>query len=145
MSTLREGAKRYEAIGTEGQGAAAVMAWLKAAEARERVNDDAAKLAALEKAVEVGGKGILAWSASAQLASAKAAAGDVDGAAAILSGVYQSASGIVAQRAMLELGLIYESADRAEDATRTLEDFTTRYPESPLSSQAAEALGRLKG
>ncbi|MDG1480455.1 MAG: hypothetical protein P8R54_12730 [Myxococcota bacterium] len=145
MATLREGAKRYEAVAAEGQGTAAVMAWLKAAEAWERVSDDAAELAALERAVEAGGKGILAWSASAQLASVKAASGDVDGAAAILNGVNQSASGIVAQRALLELGLIYESADRAEDATRTLVDFTTRYPESPLSSQAAEALGRLKG
>jgi tetratricopeptide (TPR) repeat protein len=145
MANLREGAKRYEAIGTDGRGAAEAMAWLKAAEAWHRVGDSEAKLAALQKAAEAGGKGILSWSASAQYASAKAEAGDIDGAATILTEVNESASGIIAQRALLDLGLIYESAERAEDATRTLEDFITRYPESPLSSQVAEALGRLKG
>ena len=59
--------------------------------------------------------------------------------------VNQSASGIIAEQALLNLGLIYETAGRTDDATRTLEDFTTRYPESALSAQATEALSRLKG
>jgi outer membrane protein assembly factor BamD (BamD/ComL family) len=73
------------------------------------------------------------------------AAGDLDSAAAVLTAVNQSTSGIIGEKALLDLGLMYESAERADDAIKTLEDFTARYPESALLMQAAEALGRLKG
>jgi tetratricopeptide (TPR) repeat protein len=145
MANLREGAKRYEAVASEGQGPAEVMAWLKAAEAWKRAGDTEARLRALQSAVDADASGILGWSAASQLAHAKAETGDVAGAAEILTGVSRSASGVIAEKALLDLGLIYESAERADEATRTLEDFTTRFPESPLSSQAAEALSRLKG
>lgn len=144
-ANLQEGARRYDAIADKGRGTAAVMARLKAAEAWERAGDAEAKLAALSKASEAGASGILGWSAAAQLANAKVEAGDIDGAASVLTGVSQSASGIIAEKALLDLALMYEAAERPEDATRTLEDFTTRYPESALSAQATEALSRLKG
>ena len=145
IANLREGARRYDVVADGGRGAAATMARLKAAGAWQRAGDAESELASLQLANESGGKGILGWSAAAQLAAAKQAAGDIDGAAEVLTTVNQTTAGIISEKALLEIGLMYESADRADDAIKTLEDFTTRYPDSPLSLQAAEALGRLKG
>jgi tetratricopeptide (TPR) repeat protein len=145
IANLREGARRYDVIATDGRGAAATMASLKAAGAWQRAGDAESELASLQLANESSGSGILGWSAASQLAAAKMAAGDVDGAAAVLTAVNQSTSGIIGEKALLDLGLMYESAERADDAIKTLEDFTARYPESALLMQAAEALGRLKG
>ena len=145
VANLREGARRYDGIADGGRGAAATMARLKAAGAWDRAGDAEAELASLQKANEEGGKGILGWSAASQLAAAKLAAGDVDGAAAVLTTVNQTTSGVISEKALLDLGLMYETAERTDDAIKTLEDFTARYPESALSMQAAEALGRLKG
>ena len=145
MANLKEGAKRYDAVAESGGGTAATMARLKAAEAWERAGETETQIASLQAAHDLGGKGVLGWSASAQLAGAKADVGDIDGAAAVLTGVNTSSRGIIAEQALLDLGLIYVAAGRNEEATATLQDFTTRYPESALRAQAAEALGRLKG
>ena len=76
-ANLREGAKRYSDIAEKGRGAASTMAHLKAAAAWERAQDTEAQLAALQKAYESGGKGVLGWSAASQLAAAKVAAEDI--------------------------------------------------------------------
>ena len=145
MANLKEGARRYGVIADEGSGTAAVMSRLKEAGVHARIGDDAARLAALEKANEAGSKGILGWSATSQLAAARADAGDVDGAASLLESVNSTETGFIAEQALLDLGMLYEGAGRTDDAVRVLEDFTTRYPESIMTPQAAEVLGRLKG
>lgn len=144
MANLKEGARRYEAVGADGNGTGAVMAWMRAADTYERAGDTEGAARALEQAHGLSASGALGWSAAAQLAALKADTGDVDGAAALYQ-PYAAGDGFIAEHATLELGLMYEVAGRTDEARTTLGTFGERFPESALVPLAAEALGRLGG
>lgn len=144
MANLAEGARRYEAVAKEGAGAGATMAWLRAADTWQLAGKKDEAIAALQAAHDMGASGVMGWSAGAQLAALKAEAGDADAAAAVYK-QFSAGDGFIAEHAALELGLMYESAGRADEASAALTDFVTRFPESVLVPQATEALKRLQG
>ncbi len=144
IANLKEGARRYEAVAASGRGTASVMALLRAGEAWARAGDTDAQLAALEKAHALGAPGVLGWSAAAQLAAIYVVSCNAAAAAAIYT-QYSAQDSLIGQQALLELGLLQEASGTPEEAKKTLQDFTTRYPKSALLALAAEALGRLEG
>lgn len=139
-----EAAAAYLAIGKEGVGAGAVMAFIRAAERYEKAGDADNALASWEKAHALGAKGVLGWSACAGLAEARAAKGDVDGAAATLRAAASGEPSFETEQALYTLAQLYENHERKEDARATYEEFSQKYTTSALADQVAAALARLR-
>lgn len=144
MKSLEDAAREYEAIGAQANGAAAAMAWLRAAETWNRAHKADEAALAYEKANAVGASGMLGYAALTGLANSKASKGDVDGAAALYKAASAKGTDFAVQRALLDLGLLYESAGRKEDAARVFEEFNTRFADSTLAEDVAAASGRLR-
>lgn len=144
VANVQEGARRYEAVATEATGAGATMAWMRSADAWSRSGDADKAAVALQAAHDIGSPGVLGWSAASQLAAARAGSGDIDGAAVVYLS-FTDGDDFIAEHASLELGLLYESAGRTDEASTMLSGLIERFPESMLASQASEALSRLRG
>ncbi|MFZ5478381.1 MAG: tetratricopeptide repeat protein [Myxococcota bacterium] len=135
MIDLQEGAKRYEAAATDAKGAAAVYAWLKAAETWKRAGKDAEALAATEKAAKLGEKDLAGFTADAAWAAALRGAGRADEAFAHLQGMSTRYEGTYAEESLLQLASAQLDAGRKDEARKTLEAFKTRFPASPRAAQ----------
>lgn len=144
MGKLAESAKAYEAVAEGANGAAAILALLRAAETWERAGKLDESEAALRKADGMHGEGALGWAARASLANRLATRGDVDGAAALFRET-ANGQGFYAERALYELGNLYASAGRREDAGKAFEEFTGRFADSTLADEVAAARGQLVG
>ncbi|MEL6347968.1 MAG: tetratricopeptide repeat protein [Myxococcota bacterium] len=144
IATLKEGARRYEAVAKDSQGAASSSAWILAGEAWIRAGDTDAAMSAFQGALANEPAGVMAWSAAAQLATLKANTGDVDAALGLYD-QHTAGEGFIAQHALLEKARLLEVSGRSGEAIETLEQFQSRFAESALAPQAADAITRLRG
>ncbi len=139
-----EGGKRFAAIGQDSSGASAAYAWIKAAQAYSIAEDDAQQLAAWEAAHAAGAKGALGWAAVSGLATARADAGNVDGAVSVLQDWASGRSGYEAERCLFQIGRTYELAGRTDEALAAYEDLQKRFPDTVLVDDVSSALSRLR-
>lgn len=142
---LVEAAQGYEEIGRTGSGTAGAMAWVRAALVWERAGRTEDATRAWQAAYDMGGPGPIGLAATTGLASKKAEAGDIDGAAAMLRAAASAGDGFESQWALYQLALLYEGHDRKDDAGKALEEFSTRFPTSTIADQAAAAAARVRG
>jgi tetratricopeptide (TPR) repeat protein len=141
-AALAKAAAELEAIAEKGDGTAAVMALLQAAEVFRGADRGDDALRAYEKAYALQPDGVLGWAAAAGVASEKARKGDADGAMAIYR-AFTAGDDIAAGEATWGLAVLLEEAGKKEEARTALTDLTTRFPKSPHLDDAAKALKRL--
>jgi len=142
-ANVEEGARRYEAVAGSANGTAAVMSWLRAGEAWERMGDADKAKNAFGAAHAVGASGMVGWSAASQYANLQAASGDVDGAIGTLKSMGQKIAGIEAQQAEMTVAIILEDAGRLDESKAAYQSFMTNHPTSALVAQADDGLRRL--
>jgi tetratricopeptide (TPR) repeat protein len=143
VGKVRSAAEQYESVAKVARGTGAVSAWMRAAAAWKRAGDTDAQAAAFASAHAVGVSGVVGWSASSAHASALNSAGDVDGSASVLRGLADTAQGLLAEQALLNLAELYEDAGRTEESRSMYEEFTTKYADSVLKDRAAGGLARV--
>ena len=131
-------AGQYEAVARTGDGAQAIFAWVRAGDAWSHADELAKAADAYEAGMQLGGVSILRWSAVAGLAHAKAAQDDVDGALA-LYGPVAAGDDVIAQQALYEVGMLQLGSGRHADAAATFQDFGSRFGDSWLLQQVADA------
>ncbi len=137
MSNVEEGARRYAAAGDEAHGAAAVYAYLKAADAWERVDKPDEALAVLEKASKIGAKDLPGYTAGAAYAAALIDAGKTDEALQVYRDMAGRLEGFFAERSLLALADAQIAAGRQADAKLVIAEFRQRFPQSPRASEVA--------
>ncbi len=141
-AALAKAATDLEAIAEKGDGTAAVMALLQAAEVFRNANQGDDALRAYEKAFALKPDGVLGWAAASGLAAEKARKGDAEGAMTIYR-QFSSGDDIAAEEATWGLAVLLEEAGKKDEARQTLTDLMTRFPKSPHLDEAAKALKRL--
>ncbi len=135
MANVEEGAKRYTAAGDESHGAAAAYAYLKAADAWERVGKPDERLAVLEKASKLGAKDLPGFSADAAYAAALVDAGRTDDALALYRAMAGRHEGFFAERSLLLLAEAQIAAGKKDDAKLVLAELRQRFPQSPRENE----------
>lgn len=145
MGNVEEGARRYTALGDESHGAAAVYAYLKAADAWRRVGKADQRLAALEKASKKGVKGLAGFSADTAYAAALVDAGRTDDALALYRDMAGRHQNFFAERSLLSLAEAQIAADKKDDAKRTLDELRTRFPQTPRENEVTFLEGKISG
>jgi hypothetical protein len=141
---LAKVAKNLEGIAVEGDGTAAIMALLQAAEVFRAADQREDAMRAYEKAKDLEGKGILQWAAASGLAAEKAAAGDLEGAVAIYR-PFTTGDTIEAQDALWSIAVLQQEQAKTDPAKKaealaTLQDLITRFPETRHAEDAGWAL-----
>jgi hypothetical protein len=134
-------AAAYEEVARGGDGAQAIYAWVRAGSAWTHAGEVAKAAVAYEAGVAIGGTSIVGWSATSGLAQAKAALDDVDGAISVYLPVAAGAD-VIAQQALFEVGMLQLGSGRRADAIATFQDFSTRFADSWLQLQVADALAQ---
>jgi hypothetical protein len=129
-------------VSRESSGPGRVEAALKAAELFRIAGSDDERRAALEEAVPYA-EGVLAFSAHGSLANLDLEQGNGDAAVARWQTLVETEDGILAEEAMLELGLVYEALGRPDDARKVYADFMARFPESSRFDKAQQRDARL--
>ncbi|MDP2311513.1 MAG: hypothetical protein Q8P41_01295 [Pseudomonadota bacterium] len=137
MANVEEGAKRYTALGDDAHGAAAVYAYLKAADAWERVGKPDEVLAVLKKASDEHVKDLPGYTASAAYAAALLDAGKTDEALGVYREMAGRLEGFFAERSLLLLADAQIAAGRQADAKLVIAEFRQRFPQSPRASEVA--------
>lgn len=143
MADLTEGGRRFLAAGDDASGTAAVYAYMKAADAFRRARQPDQQLQALQKAWGVGAEGLPAFSAGSALATAQLDAGKPDDALATLRAMVGSTDGLYAEEALVSLAGLQADLGRSDDAKATIQEFRTRFPESPRAANIAAVESRL--
>lgn len=131
MANVEEGARRYQALAETSHGAAAVLGYLKAADAWARVGKSTERVAALERASAVGAKGLPGYAADAAYAAALVDAGRTDDALKLHRDMVGRQEGFLAEASLLLLVRAQISAGRDADARLTVDEFKARFPQSP--------------
>lgn len=131
MANVEEGARRYTAVGDDAHGAAAVYAYLKAADAWERVDKPDQALLALQRASEVGAKDLPGYTAGAAYAAALLDAGTTEEALSLYRDMAGRLEGFYAERSLLLLAEAQIAAGRHADAKLVIAEFKQRFPQSP--------------
>ncbi len=137
MANVEEGARRYLAAGEESHGAAAVYAYLKAAETFARVDKKNERTAALEKASQVGAKDLAGYTADAALAGAWIDAGRVDDALGLYRDMAGRLQGFYAERSLILLAEAQVAAGKSTEARLVIDEFKLRFPTSPRTGDLA--------
>jgi tetratricopeptide (TPR) repeat protein len=137
MANVEEGARRYTAVGDEAHGAAAVYAYLKAADAWERVDKPDQVMIVLQKASEVGAKDLPGYTAGAAYAAALIDAGKTDEALALYRDMAGRFEGFYAERSLILLADAQIAAGRQADAKLVIAEFKQRFPQSPRTGEVA--------
>jgi tetratricopeptide (TPR) repeat protein len=141
-AALAKAATSLEDIAEKGDGTAAIIALLNAAEVFRDAGQSDDALRAYEKAYALKGDGVLGWAAASGVAAEKARKGDLDGAMAIYR-QFSSGDDIAAEEATWGLAVLLEEAGKKDEARQALTDLTTRFPTSPHLEEAGKALKRL--
>jgi len=139
---LAKAATDLEGIAEKGDGTAAVMALLQAAEVFREAGQGDDALRAFEKAYALKPEGVLEWAAASGVAAEKARKGDVDGAVEIYR-KFSGGDGVAAEEATWSLAVLLEDAGKKDEARQAITDLTTRFPSSPHLEEAAKAATRL--
>lgn len=128
MANVEEGARRYEAAAQQAHGAAAVLAWMRAAEAWDRAQKPDARLLALEQAAKVGAAGTAGFAADSAYAAALLDAGRVDDAQARYKAMAERYEDLYGAQALVSLARSLYDAKKLDEARATLADLKTRFP-----------------
>jgi len=144
IQALRTSALSYQKVAEGGSGTGQVMAWIEAAETWTRAGEPDKAAAAYDAAHALQAPGILGWTAAAGVAVNKANAGDVEGAAAIFRQFADTSEGYVAERALFELGMLYEAHAKVSESQAAYQEFGEKYPTSELAPRVAEAARRVR-
>ena len=145
LAQVAEGARRYEAVAQTAEGAGAAIAWARAGDAWQRVDDSEKAQAAYGSAHALSVGGLVGWSVGSAYANLQADAGDIDGAVATLKGISTQVAGLPAEQALFTAGLILEDADRHAESLAIFQSFTQTYPNSTLAVEVARAQRRVGG
>ncbi len=143
MSDLAEGARRYTGIAKSAHGTPAVYAWLRAADAHERAGKADDHLAALKSATALNAGGLAGFTADAAYASSLLGAGRSDDALAHYRAMAGRHKEFYAEQSLILLATAQFEAGKGDDAKKTLEEFTTRFPTSGAAAQVAALAGRI--
>jgi hypothetical protein len=138
-SILTEGADELLAIHARSSGPAAAHAALLAAELYRLAGNEESRVRALEAARDADNVPVR-FGADVNLAQRAASAGDLATADAQLRPWIVKDRGFFGQQAALELGGMYEAADRAGDAQAIYAELRQIWPASPLLDQVDERL-----
>ncbi len=142
---LVKAADEYVVIAGRANGASAVEAWLKAADAYRRVGDSGKQLSALTAAASLEAEGAVAYGADLAYARALVATGKVDEAMAHLRTTAGAMTGFYGEQALLELARVQVDADKKDDARRTLDEFKARFGASKDAVAVKALESRLAG
>jgi len=138
---LVKAAQGFEKVAATGDGVAATMAWIRAAEVWERTQRPEDATRAWQRARETSPThDILGWAAASGLANSLANSGKVDEAAALYREFADQGPGAIGEWALFDLGTLYLDTGRSAESTTVFSEFTQKYPDSLLAGQVAEAL-----
>ena len=137
MANVEEGARRYTAAGDASHGAAAVYAYLRAAESWERVDKPDERMAVLAKASKVGAEDLPGYTADAAYAAALVDAGKTDEALQLYREMATRHEAFFAERSLILLAGAQIVAGRQADAKTVIAEFRERFPASPRAAEVA--------
>ncbi|MBL8617643.1 MAG: hypothetical protein JNM72_18695 [Deltaproteobacteria bacterium] len=144
-AALKAAATELEGVLPATEGVAAAYGWMRLAQLKDNVKDEAGAAAAWTEAANRAGGGPIGLSAALRASAAKAKAGDVDGAVALLAPYTTSKSGFEAEEALYGTGLAYLAGGRPADAKATVEKLRLRFPEGPRLRTLEAALPKVEG
>jgi tetratricopeptide (TPR) repeat protein len=141
---LAAAADRLVAIGAASTGTASAQAYVDAADLYERLGDVEKRKAALVAAA-TRGKGVVPHGAKMSVAQIAADSGDLDGAIAILRQAETDDDPFLAQDSYLQLGRLFEFADRPADALTEYTAFLAKWPNVPMAVEVKARQEKLGG
>lgn len=144
-AAVKAAAAELEGVLPATDGVAAAYGWMRLAQLKDSVKDEAGATAAWTEAATRAGGGPIGLSAALRASAAKSKAGDVDGAVALLAPYTASTSGFEAEEALYATGLAYLAGGRPADAKATVEKLRQRFPEGPRLSALEAALPKVEG
>ena len=128
MKDLETGAGLYEEVARKAEGAAAVTAWLHAADAWKRANKPDKQLEALRAAAAAGHDDAVGYAAKMVLASVLLEQDKKDEALAIYQEIGDKHSDFLGQEAWATLIRTQVSLGRMEEAKTAYANFHTKFP-----------------
>jgi len=140
LQNVEKGAELYEQAAKSANGVAAVYAWLKAAETWNRLHKSDKALLAYEQADKVGAADLPGFTAVSGYATALVGAGRQDDAITALRAASTRLKDFYAEEALIQLAQVQADAGKAADAQGVIQEFRTRFPDSPRAAHLA-ALG----
>jgi hypothetical protein len=142
MGNLAEGARRYEAAASELSGTAALVGWLRAADAWQRAGKPEESRAA---ALKAGGKGTGLADFVGDTARVRALidGGKPDDAEAALREMAGRYTGFFAEQSLIRLANLQLGLGKKEAAAATYMETTTRFPATADLTSLSELAARL--
>lgn len=137
LANVEKGAELYEETAKAASGTPAVYAWMKAAETWQRLGKADRRLSALQAAHEVGATDLAGFVATSAYTNALADAGKTDEALTVLRAYASGPKSFYAEEALIQLAQLQANAGKAQDALATIQEFKTRFPDSPRTSRLA--------
>lgn len=140
LQNVEKGAELYEEAAKSANGVAAVYAWLRAAETWNRLHKSDRALLAYEQADKVGAADLPGFAAASGYATALVGAGRQEEAITTLRSASTRLKDFYAEEALIQLAQVQADAGKATDAQGVIQEFRTRFPDSPRAARLA-ALG----
>lgn len=137
LANVEKGAELYEETAKKASGTPAVYAWMKAAETWQRLGKADRRLTALQAAHAVGASDLAGFVAVSAYTSALADAGKTDEALTALRTYASGPKSFYAEEALIQLAQLQANAGKAQEALATIQEFKTRFPDSPRTSRLA--------
>ena len=137
LKNVEEGARRYRAAAAAARGSAAILGYMRAADAWDRVNKPDEALADLKAAWDLGQPDLPGYAAASKYATRLAGAGKTEEAIAVLREESVREKGLFAEEALIELAQLYVDAGRVDEAKNVVSEFQTRFPDSPRTARLA--------
>ena len=130
MKDLETGATLYQGIAQGASGAAAVTAWMRAAEAWRRAERPDDRIKAMEQAAAAGGSDVLGATATLALAGALLDKGETERAVTLYRELSSRRADYLGQEAMAALIRVQIAGGKLEEAQATLKDFQAKFPQA---------------
>ena len=144
-AAVKAAAVELEAALAGTDGVAAAYGWMRLAQLKDSVDDAEGAARAWAEAAARADGGPIGLSAALRSADAKARAGDVDGAVALLAPFVAKGTPFEAEEALYATGLAWVAGGRPAEAKATLDALRTRFPESPRLAPLEQALPKGEG
>lgn len=144
MSDLEIGAQKYREAGEASAGAARAIAFLKEAQVWQWRGDPAKELEALERAVAVGAKDLVGFSAESALVDALLRADRTEEAGGRATGMTTRYTGALGEESWLILIRAQLQAGKTAEAVASMKAWRAAYPSSTLSTETAASIAVLR-
>lgn len=140
LANVEKGAELYESAAKEAHGAAAVYAWLRAAETWRRLGKEDRRLGALKAAFDVNAGDLPSYTAAQTYAGALVDGGKLDEAIAVLQAESLRHTDFYGEQILIQLAQTQIQAGKAADAQATIATFQQKYPSSPRTGRLSSFL-----